>query len=67
MENELLLFNAENIINDEEFLLLREINQQSSLHACLPYWKYERFNLEDIEDDECEVEMRFKKDDIIVL
>ena len=64
MEEALLLMNDANVINDEELFLLQEANRPRNLHIGLPYWKYERFSLEDMRDDECEVEFRFKKDDV---
>jgi hypothetical protein len=54
----------ENMIDDEDFFLLMEQNERNNLHIGLPYWKYDRFSLEDMREDECEVEMRFKKNDI---
>ena len=67
MEEALLLMNDANVINDEDPFLLHEANRPRNLHTGLPYWKYERFSLEDMRDDECEVEFRFKKDDIYSL
>ena len=64
MEEHLLMMYEENIVNDEELLLLLEENERSNLHNGLPYWKYDRFSLEDMREDEYEVEMRFKKNDI---
>lgn len=64
MEEQLLMMYEENMVNDEELLLLLEENERSNLHNGLPYWKYDRFSLEDMREDECEVEMRFKKNDI---
>ena len=61
MEEALLLMNDANVINDEDLFLLHEANRPRNLHTGLPYWKYERFSLEDMRDDECEVEFRFKK------
>ena len=63
MEEALLLMNDANVINDDLFLL-HDANRPRNVHTGLPYWKYERFSLEDMRDDECEVEFRFKKDDI---
>ena len=34
------------------------------MHGGLPYYKYGRFNLEELRDDECEVEFRFRKQHI---
>ena len=52
-------------IIDTEFLFLYDINSCSNLH--LPYWKYNRFSLEDINDDKCKVEFRFLREDIYTL
>ena len=48
-------------INDTEFLLLYDITLCSNLH--LPYWKYDCFLLEDMNDDECKAEFRFLKEE----
>ena len=61
----LLLAHNDNVINDEEFLLLHEIERSKNLD--LPYWKYPRFNLQEMENDECISEFRFEKDDILTL
>ena len=52
-------------VNDIEFLLLNNINSCSNLH--LPYWKYDRFLLEDMNDVKCSAEFRFLKEDIYTL
>ena len=49
-------------INDNEFLLLYDINLCSNLH--LPHWKYDRFSLEDMNNDECKAEYMFLREDI---
>ena len=53
-------------IDDEEFLLLMPIHRRN-LHVCLPYSSYDRFDIFDMGEDECEVEFRFKKEDIFRL
>ena len=65
--NKILTLDAycSNILNDSEFVLLYDINSSSNL--CLPYWRYDRFNIEDMNDDECKSEFRFLKDDIYTL
>ena len=52
-EARLQLLNAfsENIINDEEFLLLEDIN--TSKNKELPYYNYDYFALDKLSDDEC--------------
>lgn len=61
------MLHDKNMINDDELLLLLDEFGQSNMHNNLPYWKYDRFSLEDMREDECEVEMRFKKNDIYEL
>ena len=50
-ENRIMLLEAfgDNLINDEEFLLLYDLNKLNNLD--IPYWNYE-FNLDTMEDDE---------------
>ena len=49
-------------IDEEEFLMFYDINRTHNLD--LPYWKYEKFDLDNLENDECVAEFRFQKDDI---
>ena len=65
--NKTLLLDAycSKTINDTKFLLLYDINSCSNLH--LPYWKYDRFLLEDMNGDECKAEFRFLREDIYTL
>ena len=65
--NKTLLLDAycSKTINETQFLLLYDINSCSNLH--LPYWKYDRFSLEDMNDDECRAEVRFLREDIYTL
>ena len=51
-------------LNDEEFLLLYDVDGPRNRHLSLPYWKFDPFNLEDMDDDECLVEFRFTKEEI---
>ena len=44
------------IITDDEFALLFDANKSTNLD--LPYETYKKFNLEDMEDDECFAEFR---------
>ena len=65
MEDEfLILMHDDGETDDEECLILHEANCHRNLHGGLPYYKYERFSLQELRDDECEVEFRFKKQDI---
>ena len=61
----LLLAHAQNVLDDEEFVLLYDMN--SSKNPDFPYWNYEKFNLEFMTDDECKAEFRFYKNDVYVL
>ena len=44
-------------LNDEEFIMLYDLNRSTNLD--LPYWDYERFDLDRMSDDECIAEFRF--------
>ncbi|XP_073228181.1 uncharacterized protein [Porites lutea] len=50
------------IINDEEFLVLFE--NYRSRNPQFPYNSYPRFELENMQDDECLTEFRVKKEDV---
>ena len=52
-------------IDDEEFVLLYDSNKSTNLD--LPYWDYENFDLEKLNDDECKSEFRFEKNDVYTL
>ena len=58
----MLISHSQNLINDEEFMLLYNIN--TSKNPDLPYWKYDNFDLENLTDDKCQAEFRFYKNDI---
>ena len=60
--NHLLISHFEEVINDEEFLLLYDINKSSN--PDLPYDLYEFFDFDVLEEDECLSEFRFRKQDI---
>jgi len=53
---------AEQLINEEEFLLLYDLNK--SKNPDYAYWNYERFDIDRFNDDECMAEFRFLKNDI---
>ena len=53
------------VINDEELLLLLDDN--ISRNPEFNYEKYQRFNLDEIQEPECKAEFRFNKNDIPVL
>ena len=50
----LLLEHDEEFITDEELLLLQDLNYFQNFE--LPYWKYQKFDLDNWSDDECWVE-----------
>ena len=54
-DNRIALLEAQmlNFIDDEEFILLYDINL--SHNPDLPYWNYERFNLENLSDEKCKI------------
>ena len=59
--NSLLSAVSENIIDDEEFLLLCDVNKYRDDY---PYWSYESFNLDNLDNSESWSEFRFLKNDI---
>ena len=61
----LLLANDLDLIDDEEMLLLYDLNRSKNLD--IPYWKYGKFELDSLSDDECKSEFRFLKHDIYTL
>ena len=56
---------AENMLEDEEFLMLYDVNQPKN--PTYPYWTYQSFDLEELFDDDCKTEFRFLKNDIYQL
>ena len=44
-------------LNDEKFIMLYDLNRSTNLD--LPYWDYERFDLDRMSDDECIAEFWF--------
>ena len=61
----LLIAYDDKLISDEEFLLLYQANKSTNLD--LPYEEYLRFDLENMEDDECFAEFRVRKQDLPIL
>ena len=57
VRDSLLNAHSENILDDEELLLLFGVNRSTNLG--LPYWSYERFNLDSWSEDEFQSELRF--------
>ena len=60
----LLVSYFDDVIDDEEFTLLYEENYSRGI---FPYWKYDKFDLDDWDEEECKVELRFDKSDLAVL
>ena len=60
----LLVSYFDDVIDDEEFTLLYEENYSRGI---FPYWKYDKFDLDDWDEEECKVELRFYKSDLAVL
>ena len=52
------------LIDDIDHQLLYNVNRANRPNLEIPYWQYQRFDLERLTDDECRVEFRFKKNDI---
>jgi len=52
-------------IDETEFALLYDLNSSENLE--FPYWKYGRFDLDSMTDDECKAGFRFYKNDIVLL
>ena len=61
VRNSLLSAVNENIIDDKEFLLLYDVNKSRDDY---PYWSYDSFNLDNLDDSESWSEFRFLKNDI---
>lgn len=54
----LVIAHDEGIIDDEEFVVLYEENFSREI---FPYWKYDKFNLDNWDGTECQTELRFAK------
>ena len=52
----LVLMHDDEEIDDQEFLEQHEVDRNKNLHIALPFAKYDRFNLELLRGDECEVD-----------
>ena len=61
----LLLSHAFNLIGKEEFVNLYDLN--FSKNPDFPYWKYDHFDSDILDDAECNAEFRFLKNDIYFL
>jgi len=61
----LLVAYAGDVLSDEEFVLLYEL--YISKNPDFKYWEYNMFDLQTMNDDECNAEFRFLKQDIYTL
>ena len=52
----MLLSYVENIIDEDEFVLLYELNNSKEIY---PFWKYDKFDLENMDEAQCKIEFRF--------
>ena len=46
------------VINDIDHQLLYNVNRANRPNLEIPYWQYQRFDLERLTDEECRVEFR---------
>lgn len=56
---------ADEIINDEEFVVLFELFTPANPEY--PYWKYDKFRFENLDPYECKTELRFEKTNLPLL
>ena len=49
---------SDNLISDEEFLFLYDLNKSKNLE--LPYDEHDKFDLDNLYEDECNAEFRFE-------
>ena len=61
----LLYAHSLDLIDEEEFVLLYDLN--TSGNPDIPYWNYDKFDLDLITDDECKNEFRFFRKDMYLL
>ena len=57
-----MLEHDEEFITDKELLLLQDLNHFQNFE--LPYWRYQKFDLDNWSDDECWVDFRFRKNEL---
>ena len=60
----LLIAYADGIIDDIELMLLLDDNNSRESY---PFWKFENFNLDAWDDDQCRTDFRFQKADLDIL
>ena len=51
-----MLSYVENIIDEDEFVLLCELNNSNEIY---PFWKDDKFDLKDMDEAQCKREFRF--------
>ena len=61
---ELVLMHDAGLLNEEELLLFDNGNRKRNPHGMLPYRNYDHFVLEDLDESQCVVQFRFKKEEI---
>lgn len=61
-KKQLLYAFDDGLISDEKCLLLYDLNRSTNLD--FPYEQYPLFDLDDMQNDECLVELRFHKNDL---
>ena len=61
----LLFAHGCNLIEDEEFALLYDLNTSKNPNLC--YWNYEKFDIDKLSDDVCKNNFRFYRNDIYQL
>ena len=64
VRDSLVIAHSQNIIDDVEFVLLYDANMSKPV---FPYSKFERFDIDNWEDEECLTELRFGKNDLQLL
>ena len=64
VREDLLIAYACDLIDDEEFLLLTELNDSRELY---PYWKFEKFDMNKWDEERSQTELRFSKNDLLAL
>jgi len=64
VQDVLLVSYFDDIINDVEFTVLYEENYSRGIFR---YWKLDKFDVNDWDEAECKVELRFDKYDLAVL
>ena len=62
--DKLILAYLNDLLEVDDFVYLYDTNQSKSL---FPYWKFDEFHLENLDNVECRAEFRFRKTDIPIL